>query len=34
MMVCTMVVSTPKKEITRPGAYSWPKGPKRKPAQP
>ena len=33
-LVCTMVVSTPKKEITRPGAYSWPKGPQRKPAQP
>jgi NADH dehydrogenase len=31
-MICTMVINRPTKEITKPGAYSWPKGPKRKPA--
>ena len=27
--ICEMVVSSPKAEAMRPGAYSWPKGPKR-----
>jgi NADH dehydrogenase len=31
-MICTLVVSRPKQEITKPGAYSWPKGPKQKSA--
>jgi NADH dehydrogenase len=31
-LICKMVVERPKQEITKPGAYSWPKGPKRKPA--
>ncbi|WP_183407260.1 NAD(P)/FAD-dependent oxidoreductase [Nocardioides marmorisolisilvae] len=28
--ICEMVVDSPKKESTQPGAYSWPKGPKRR----
>jgi NADH dehydrogenase FAD-containing subunit len=27
-MICTMVVERPKQEIAKPGAYSWPKGPR------
>ncbi len=27
--ICEMVVDSPMKESTKPGAYSWPKGPKR-----
>jgi NADH dehydrogenase FAD-containing subunit len=29
--ICRFVVDSPKKERTSPGAYSWPKGPHRKP---
>jgi NADH dehydrogenase len=28
--ICTMVVDAPAKESSKPGTYSWPKGPKRK----
>jgi len=28
--ICKMVVTAPKKESVKPGAYSWPKGPKVK----